>query len=225
VVVIIFFPSTINSTHIFCLMGCAQAKEPKSKKDDDKKDDGKKSSSQRVKEYTNSKSKERSIRTVYSVEPTYHIKTEDYKPVSPPPTSPQLAPDPQSHGSLSRDNTTLSSNKDDNMEEGVDSKDKAASGTGEEVVGHMERKGSIVRDGVYYSESELSEEPVWQPKYWTPDRIGKWIEDIEFPDTLRFQDVCKVIAQSNMTVPIPHHPLYKPNNPQPSSSSPAVVPS
>eukprot|EP01113_Clastostelium_recurvatum_P035950 TRINITY_DN5064_c0_g1_i1.p1 TRINITY_DN5064_c0_g1~~TRINITY_DN5064_c0_g1_i1.p1 ORF type:complete len:229 (-),score=60.42 TRINITY_DN5064_c0_g1_i1:13-699(-) len=44
--------------------------------------------------------------------------------------------------------------------------------------------GSVIRNGVYYSESELSEEAaVWQPRYWTPDRIAKWVEDIEVTPT------------------------------------------
>jgi len=39
---------------------------------------------------------------------------------------------------------------------------------------------SIIKNGVYYSESELSEEnSVWTPKYWTAERISKWVEEIE----------------------------------------------
>jgi len=60
------------------------------------------------------------------------------------------------------------------------------------------RRGSVIRNGVYYSESEMSEEGcVWQPKYWGPDRIGSWIEDIEYPDAMRFEDVCKLISYTN----------------------------
>jgi hypothetical protein len=70
----------------------------------------------------------------------------------------------------------------------------------------LPRSGSVIRNGVYYSESEISEEGcVWQPKYWTPDRIGSWIEDIEYPDGMRFQDVCKVISHSHVELlPRPH---------------------
>lgn len=57
-------------------------------------------------------------------------------------------------------------------------------------------KGSIIRNGIYYSESELAEEGVvWQPKYWTPERIGKWVEEAEFPEGLKFSDVRKQIVQ------------------------------
>lgn len=55
-------------------------------------------------------------------------------------------------------------------------------------------KGSLVRDGVYYSESELEEGVTpWQPKYWTPDRIGKWVEDTEFPEGMKFADIRKAV--------------------------------
>jgi len=57
-------------------------------------------------------------------------------------------------------------------------------------------KGSIIRNGVYYSESELAEEGVtWQPKYWTPERIGKWVEDTEYPDGVKFSEIRKTVLQ------------------------------
>lgn len=192
-------------------MGCAHGKEHPARKDGNK-------NSGRVKDYH--KRKEKSDRTIYS-EPTYHIKTEDYKPSPPPPalilpatTPPTInpftpAPPDSAAGSISNrgDNTThLSSNKDDNTQDPEDpNKDKVEDTT-------LERKGSVVRNGVYYSESELAEENNWQPKYWTPDRIGKWVEDTEFPDGMRFPDVYKIIVQSNMTVPRPYRPPANINN-------------
>lgn len=167
----------------------------------------------RVNEYN--KRQEQSERTVNS-ETTYHIKTDDYK-ANPPIPEPQ----PLSQSTVSRDNNTvtISSNRDDTLDEGIDVKDKASTNTPtapietappqptttqtEDPSSPMERKGSIIRNGVYYSESELSEETPWQPKYWHPDRIGKWVEDTEFPDGLKYHDVCKIVIQNNMTVPRP----------------------
>lgn len=187
------------------------------------------------------KDKRRSERSIQS-EHSHHINksAEDYNPSTYPSTT--LEP-PSQHESISRDNTvTLSSNKDENLDEGIDGKENPEEGqTSQQQVnlqyqqlqqqhqqqvqilqsqqqaqqqqdqgsGSMERKGSIVRNGVYYSESELSEENPWQPKYWTPDRIGKWVEDTEFPEGLKYSDVCKVVIQNHMTVPrpraTPHH--------------------
>jgi hypothetical protein len=204
-------------------MGCTQGKHPRN------------SSQTRVQEYN--KRKEQSERTINS-EPTYHIKTEDYK------SNPPISNEPLSHSTVSRDNNTvtISSNKDDTIDEGIDVKDKPiltepvptqptptqptpqpTAETEETSSPTGERKGSIIRNGVYYSESELSEETPWQPKYWNPDRIGKWVEDTEFPDGLRFQDVCKIVLQNNMTVPRPRaNPLHQSpiNNNALSQSSP-----
>lgn len=198
-------------------MGCTHTKE------------GRSSSSSKTKKIKD-KRRERSERTVYS-EPTYHIKTEDYKP------NPPSVVEPSQHGSISRDNTvTLSSNKDENLDDGIDGREKCSEASTphqhlpqqvqpqtqgntllpqqpehqqEQDQPTLERKGSIVRNGIYYSESELSEENPWQPKYWTPDRIGKWVEDTEFPDGMKFHEVCKIVIQNNMTVPrpraVPHH--------------------
>jgi len=59
-------------------------------------------------------------------------------------------------------------------------------------------KGSLIRNGIYYSESELAEEGVvWQPKYWTPERIGKWVEDTEYPDGIKFSEVRRSVLQGN----------------------------
>lgn len=215
-----FFPSYHTSPFGGPLsMGCTQGKHARTH-----------TKTRRVKEYNNNnKRKEQSERTLNS-EPTYHIKTEDYK-ANPPITNEPVV----SQSSVSRDNNTvtISSNKDDTLDEGIDVKDKPViittppplpppqdcaeqpqpqlhpqppqpiQPTAEESPGMGERKGSIIRNGVYYSESELSEEAPWQPKYWTSDRIGKWVEDTEFPDGLKFQDVCKIVIQNNMTVPRP----------------------
>jgi hypothetical protein len=186
-------------------MGCTQGKQKRSGNSSANNNNSKK-----VKEH---KRKEKSERTVYS-EPTYHIKTEDYK--ANPPTV-----EPTSQGSISRDNTvTLSSNKDENLESDGIEKDKAT-----EEAPHLERKGSIVRNGVYYSESELSEEVPWQPKYWNPERIGKWVEDTEFPDGMKYNDVCKLVIQNNMTVPrpraIPQHQSPVNHNAPPSPERPS----
>lgn len=189
-------------------MGCTHTKEGRSHSTKPKK--------------IKNKRKERSERTVYS-EPTYHIKTEDYKP------NPSSLEPPSQHGSISRDNTvTFSSNKDENLDEEKCSEastphqhipapsqppqqlspQQEQPGSPQEQPG-LERKGSIVRNGIYYSESELSEENPWQPKYWTPDRIGKWVEDTEFPDGMKYHEVCKIVIHNNMTVPrpraVPHH--------------------
>ncbi|GAM25808.1 hypothetical protein SAMD00019534_089830, partial [Acytostelium subglobosum LB1] len=44
--------------------------------------------------------------------------------------------------------------------------------------------GSVLKNGIWYAESELAEENfVWAPKYWTVDRIGKWVDDIEFTES------------------------------------------
>jgi hypothetical protein len=186
-------------------MGCTQVKQPRSRNP--------KPNTKKVKEFNNRK--EQSERTINS-EPTYHIKTDDYK------ANPPIPNEQPSQSSVSRDNNTvtISSNKDDTIDEGIDVKDKTATITAPvtittqpapqptetaegETPSPLERKGSVIRNGVYYSESELSEETPWQPKYWNPDRIGKWVEDTEFPDGLKFQDVCKIVIQNNMTVPRP----------------------
>ncbi|GAM23298.1 hypothetical protein SAMD00019534_064730 [Acytostelium subglobosum LB1] len=59
---------------------------------------------------------------------------------------------------------------------------------------------SILRNGIWYTESELAEENfVWNPKYWTIDRIGKWVDDIEFsqPDSGGNSSNTNVASNSN----------------------------
>lgn len=48
-------------------------------------------------------------------------------------------------------------------------------------------RGGIFRNGVFYSESELSEQSniTWTPCYWNRERISKWVEEVEHPDTLK----------------------------------------
>jgi len=48
-------------------------------------------------------------------------------------------------------------------------------------------RGGVIRNGVYFSESELAEQGniTWTPCYWTRERISKWVEEVENPDTLK----------------------------------------
>eukprot|EP01111_Echinosteliopsis_oligospora_P018966 TRINITY_DN8956_c0_g1_i1.p1 TRINITY_DN8956_c0_g1~~TRINITY_DN8956_c0_g1_i1.p1 ORF type:complete len:199 (+),score=52.74 TRINITY_DN8956_c0_g1_i1:153-749(+) len=63
---------------------------------------------------------------------------------------------------------------------------------------------SINPEEIYYSESELSEEPIpWQPQYWTPDRIGRWVEDTEYNDGMRFNEIKKHVLHHKLTLPPP----------------------
>jgi len=48
-------------------------------------------------------------------------------------------------------------------------------------------RGGVIRNGIYYSETELAEQTnmAWCPCYWTRERINKWVEEVENPDTLK----------------------------------------
>ncbi len=58
-------------------------------------------------------------------------------------------------------------------------------------------RGGVFKNGVYYSESELAEQSAitWNPCYWTRERISKWVDEVEHPDTLR--SIAKSLSPSN----------------------------
>jgi len=48
-------------------------------------------------------------------------------------------------------------------------------------------RGGVIRNGIYYSETELAEQSnmAWSPCYWTREKINKWVEEVENPDALK----------------------------------------
>lgn len=110
----------------------------------------------------------------------------------------QRLPSTGSLAAISKDQVQLSSDLQvNNVEETIVSEEIIADDNNPQPQPQPIRspsKGSLIRDGVYYSESELEEGVTpWQPKYWTPERIGKWVEDTEFPEGMRFVEVKKTI--------------------------------
>lgn len=98
-----------------------------------------------------------------------------------------LSTDPQPTTSLSTTptTTTTSINKDNK------DKEKASGDTISAV------RGGVLKNGIYYSESELAEQSAitWNPCYWTKERISKWVDEVENPDTLK--TIAKSLSPTN----------------------------
>lgn len=58
-------------------------------------------------------------------------------------------------------------------------------------------RGGVLKNGIYYSESELAEQSAitWNPCYWTKERISKWVDEVENPDTLK--TIAKSLSPTN----------------------------
>jgi hypothetical protein len=85
--------------------------------------------------------------------------------------------------------TTTTSTTKDNKD-----KDKASGGDTISAV-----RGGVLKNGIYYSESELAEQGAitWNPCYWTKERISKWVDEVEHPDTLK--TIAKSLSPTNGT--------------------------
>lgn len=73
-----------------------------------------------------------------------------------------------------------------------DNKDKEKAGDTISAV-----RGGVLKNGIYYSESELAEQSAitWNPCYWTKERISKWVDEVEHPDTLK--TIAKSLSPTN----------------------------
>jgi hypothetical protein len=77
-----------------------------------------------------------------------------------------------------------------------DTKDKEKAGGGDTI---SAVRGGLLKNGIYYSESELAEQSAitWNPCYWTKERISKWVDEVEHPDTLK--TIAKSLSPTNGT--------------------------
>lgn len=76
-----------------------------------------------------------------------------------------------------------------------DNKDKEKAAPGGDTISAV--RGGVLKNGIYYSESELAEQSAitWNPCYWTKERISKWVDEVEHPDTLK--TIAKSLSPTN----------------------------
>jgi hypothetical protein len=74
-------------------------------------------------------------------------------------------------------------------------KDKEKEKAGGDTISAV--RGGVLKNGIYYSESELAEQSAitWNPCYWTKERISKWVDEVEHPDTLK--TIAKSLSPTN----------------------------